>query len=71
MTSQSLNVFYWLEKVISGFVRRSRRNDGFGACKSHRIAAIARAHGLVIVTHNTREFTRISGLIVEDWQVNP
>ena len=36
-----------------------------------QIAAIARAHGLVVITHNTREFTRIPGLMVEDWQVNP
>ena len=33
------------------------------------IAAIARAHGLVVVTHNVREFMRIPGLNVEDWEV--
>lgn len=33
-----------------------------------QIAAIARAHRLVIVTRNTREFTRVPGLMVEDWQ---
>lgn len=32
-----------------------------------QIAAIALAHGLILVTHNTREFSRVSGLIVEDW----
>lgn len=32
------------------------------------IAAIALANGLTVVTHNTREFSRISGLTVEDWQ---
>ncbi|MDG4549655.1 MAG: type II toxin-antitoxin system VapC family toxin [Candidatus Contendobacter sp.] len=36
-----------------------------------QIAAIARVRGLVVVTHNTREFTRIPGLMVEDWQINP
>ena len=36
-----------------------------------QIAAIARAHGLVVVTHNTREFTRVSDLMVENWQVKP
>ena len=30
--------------------------------------AIARAHGLTLVTHNTREFGRVSGLRLEDWQ---
>lgn len=33
------------------------------------IAAIARARGLVVVTHNAREFKRIPGLNVEDWEV--
>lgn len=32
-----------------------------------QIAAIALAHNLTLVTHNTREFSRVSGLIVEDW----
>lgn len=33
------------------------------------IAAIAEAQGLTLITHNTAEFTRVSGLSVEDWQV--
>ncbi|MCA9972986.1 MAG: type II toxin-antitoxin system VapC family toxin [Anaerolineales bacterium] len=32
------------------------------------IAATARANGLTLVTHNTREFERIPGLAVEDWE---
>jgi len=32
------------------------------------IAAIARAHDLVLVTHNTNEFSRITGLRLEDWE---
>ena len=32
-----------------------------------QIASIARAHSLVVVTHNTKEFTRIARLKVEDW----
>ena len=32
------------------------------------IAATARAHDLVLVTHNTREFSRVLGLQLEDWE---
>lgn len=32
------------------------------------IAAIALAHSLTLVTHNTREFQRVSGLRIEDWE---
>jgi len=34
-----------------------------------QIAAIALQHGLTVVTHNTQEFSRISGLRWEDWEV--
>lgn len=33
------------------------------------IAAIARAHGATLVTHNTAEFSRVPGLRLEDWEV--
>jgi len=32
------------------------------------IAAIALANNLTLVSHNTREFSRIPGLSLEDWQ---
>jgi tRNA(fMet)-specific endonuclease VapC len=32
-----------------------------------QIAAIARAHQMILVTHNTREFSRVPGLQIEDW----
>lgn len=32
-----------------------------------KIAAIARSRDLILVTHNTREFTRVAGLRVVDW----
>ena len=32
------------------------------------IAAIALAHDVTLVTHNTDEFSRISGLRLEDWE---
>ncbi len=33
-----------------------------------QIAAIARANGHTLVTHNTSEFNRVPGLMIEDWQ---
>lgn len=33
------------------------------------IAAIALAHNLTLVTHNTNEFARVPGLALEDWEV--
>jgi tRNA(fMet)-specific endonuclease VapC len=33
-----------------------------------QIAAIALTHNLTVVTHNTREFSRVPGLTLEDWE---
>lgn len=33
------------------------------------IAATALANRMVVVTHNTREFSRVPGLVIEDWEV--
>lgn len=33
------------------------------------IAAIAKAHKLILVTHNIKEFKRVVGLIIEDWEM--
>jgi tRNA(fMet)-specific endonuclease VapC len=27
------------------------------------------AHNLTLITHNTREFNRVNGLQIEDWEV--
>ena len=34
-----------------------------------QIAAIALANNLILVTHNTKEFSRISNLEIEDWEI--
>lgn len=33
-----------------------------------QIAVIAMANNLTLVTHNTREFRRVEGLLIEDWE---
>ena len=33
------------------------------------IAGIARSRGLTLVTHNTSEFARVPGLVLDDWQI--
>ena len=33
------------------------------------IASIALANKLILVTHNTKEFSRVSGLSLEDWEL--
>lgn len=33
-----------------------------------QIAAIALAHDLTLVTHNTGEFSRVPGLMIDDWE---
>jgi tRNA(fMet)-specific endonuclease VapC len=33
------------------------------------IAATALTHNLILVTHNTREFQRIPGLMLDDWEI--
>ena len=34
-----------------------------------QIAAIARGNGLTLVSHNTSEFNRVPGLLLEDWEL--
>ncbi|MCQ8104328.1 type II toxin-antitoxin system VapC family toxin [Methylomonas sp. SURF-2] len=33
------------------------------------IAAIALANDVTLITHNTREFSRVNGLLLEDWEL--
>ena len=50
-------------------IRRAleRRGERIGP-HDLQIAAIALQHNLTLVTHNTREFGRISSLRLEDWE---
>ena len=47
---------------------RLRRAGNIIGARDLMIAATAIAHKLTVVTHNTDEFRRIDGLVVEDWQ---
>jgi len=56
--------------IVCGQIRAHFASAGtpIGACDL-LIAAIALANNLILVTHNTREFGRVDGLQVEDWEV--
>ncbi|MFZ2449299.1 MAG: type II toxin-antitoxin system VapC family toxin [Methylovulum miyakonense] len=34
-----------------------------------QIAAITLSHGFTLVTHNTKEFSRVAGLHLDDWEI--
>ena len=57
--------------IICGQIRARLASEGtpIGAYDL-QIAAIALANNLTLVTHNTREFERVEGLQVEDWEVD-
>ncbi len=44
-----------------GYIRAPLQKSG------RLIAAIAMVHGLIVVTHNTKHFSRIPELTIEDW----
>ena len=56
--------------VIYGEIRSKLAAEGtpIGNNDLH-IAAIAIANNLTLITHNTREFSRIDNLKLEDWQI--
>jgi tRNA(fMet)-specific endonuclease VapC len=56
--------------IIGGQIRATLANAGtpIGAYDL-QIAAISLANNLILVTHNTREFERVDGLPLEDWEV--
>jgi len=56
--------------LIHGRIRAQLEGQGtpIGPYDS-QIAAIALAYDLTLVTHNTREFSRVEGLKLEDWEL--
>jgi tRNA(fMet)-specific endonuclease VapC len=50
-------------------IRRDLANAGTPIGSNDlQIAAIALANNLMLVTHNVREFSRVEGLKIEDWE---
>lgn len=56
--------------LVCGQIRARLASAGtpIGACDL-LIAAIALVNNLTLVTHNTREFGRLDGLQIKDWEV--
>lgn len=55
--------------LIYGDIRASLEKQGTPIGGNDMlIAATAIAHDLILVSHNTREFGRVEGLIFEDWE---
>lgn len=55
--------------VICGLIRAQLASAGTPIGPYDlQIAAIALATNLTLVTHNTREFSRVEGLRIEDWE---
>lgn len=50
--------------------RLSKQGTPIGA-NDLLIAAIAKSHQTTLVTHNTREFERVTGISLVDWQMLP
>ena len=56
--------------LLSGRIRAELAKAGMPiGSYDLQIAAIALANDLTLVTHNTREFERVEGLQIEDWEV--
>ena len=55
---------------LFGSIKRAVDRTGFPAGDADlQIAATALVHGLIVVTHNTRDFRNVPGLTIEDWEV--
>jgi tRNA(fMet)-specific endonuclease VapC len=56
--------------LLAGQIRASLAGTGTPiGSYDLQIAAIALTTNLILVTHNTREFKRVDGLQIEDWEV--
>lgn len=59
------------DRAVEQYARIRGALDASGTpigAMDYLIASIALAHDLVLVTHNLREFERVPGLRIEDWE---
>ncbi len=57
--------------LIYGKLRANLANSGMPIGSNDLfIASIALANDLILVTHNVREFSRVQGLKLEDWEIS-
>jgi tRNA(fMet)-specific endonuclease VapC len=69
---REFNILPFNESHAEAYARIRATLEARGIPISHadiQIAAIALTHDLILVTHNNREFSRIEGLKLEDWEV--
>jgi tRNA(fMet)-specific endonuclease VapC len=53
-----------------GKIRADLANSGTPISSNDiQIASIALVNNLILVTHNVREFKRVKGLQIEDWEI--
>ena len=55
--------------LLSAIRRALERTGSIIGPHDLQIAAIALYHGLTLVTHNTREFSRLPELPLDDWEI--
>jgi tRNA(fMet)-specific endonuclease VapC len=78
--AQNLEVVEEFASLVQVLAYNAKASQHYGAIRSQlektgqpigvndlHIAAHARSEGLVVVTNNTSEFSRIPGLMVENW----
>lgn len=56
--------------ILCGLIRANLAKKGTPiGVYDLQIAAIALTNNLILVTHNVDEFSRVEGLVIEDWEI--